>query len=148
MEFQKIEESELEGIKSFLNLYIKDELEDMDESEELEFPIMLISGVKVQSDLIKEQDWFKELEFKEHIFPEFLIIMRTLDLSNTGYNWIIFKENNEYKVFEENEQFGNAPAFQGCIDEDEDENYLLDDEGKEWINELYNDIENNENIWI
>jgi len=149
LEFQKIEEPELEDIKSFLNLYIKDEIERMDESDELEFPVMLVSGVKIKSDLIKEQNWFKELEFEEHIFPEFLIIVRTLDLSNTGYNWIIFKANDEYKLFGEDEQFnGNLAAFQGCDDEDENGNYILDVEGKEWVNDLYSDIENNEDIWI
>ena len=167
MNFIKLSDTILNQIKNVLMKVEKDEILEKlieklnDEMEffdakiksiniELDFPIILISGVRITKNSKRWMDWLEEKnllnnELNDSIAPLYLV--RTLDSSNTGYNRLLYRENNKFKLFGGDDQFnGNLAAFQGCDDEDENGNYILDVKGKEWVNELYTDVLNDQEI--
>ena len=162
MNFIKLSDTSLNQIKNTLMKVEKDEiLEKLNEEMEffdakiksinieLDFPIVLISGVKITKNSKEWMNWLEEKnlinnELNNNIPPLYLV--RTLDSSNTGYNRLLYKENNKFKLYKLYDCY--IRAFEDYKSKDKDGNIFMTDEAKNWVNELYTNILNDQEIYF
>jgi len=160
--FIKLSDTSLNQIKNTLMKVEKDEiLEKLNEEMEffdakiksinieLDFPIVLISGVKITKNSKEWMNWLEEKnlinnELNNNIPPLYLV--RTLDSSNTGYNRLLYKENNKFKLYKLYDCY--IRAFEDYKSKDKDGNIFMTDEAKNWVNELYTNILNDQEIYF
>ena len=142
MSIVRMSSEELAKVKEYLQKLVDEEF-DMNEPEN---EIVAIEGIGIDPEWAKTQDWYQTVSDMVKIEYPPQYIVRTLDLSNTGWNWILRKdEEGNYSTWHLEDLMGSAPAYQGCYEYDENDNMISDEEALEWVAELYNDYED---VWV
>lgn len=96
--------------------------------------VTTVCVIEVDAEWCTTQDWWRDNMDDDKDCPTHVV--RTLDLSNTGWNIPLVVNGDDITIWHEDDLAGNAPGYQGCYEHEGG----YDNEGQ-GIGKMINDVE-------